>query len=122
MSSIFSTQKRHTFLRRKYCFLVAIALSPPVGLWDALMGRPPPLLSAIIVASYSFSTATGAPAIGAQGGDADPPAMACSSDGCAGADTCGAGRRAARFSRAFLRFSLFFIFSSMRTVMHLRTW
>src|SRR5579872_1937557 len=41
MSSIFSTQKRHTFLRRKYCFLVAIALSPPVGRWEALMGRPP---------------------------------------------------------------------------------
>src|SRR6266849_1003318 len=51
MSSIFSTQKRHTFLRRKYCFLVAIALSPPVGLCDALMGRPP-LVSAIIDSFY----------------------------------------------------------------------
>src|SRR5580700_5191412 len=54
MSSIFSTQNRQTFLRRKYCFLVAIALSPPVGLWDALMGRPPPLLSAIVVALLFF--------------------------------------------------------------------
>src|SRR5712691_5528387 len=51
MSSIFSTQNRHTFLRRKYCFLVAIALSPPVGLCDALMGRPP-LVSAIVDSSY----------------------------------------------------------------------
>src|ERR1700693_6234919 len=97
MSSIFSTQNRQTFLRRKYCFLVAIALSPPVGLWDALMGRPPPLLSAIVVPSYSFSTgAIGAPGMGAPGRDAGSPAIACSSDGAAGADTCGAGRRAAR--------------------------
>src|SRR5712692_3671135 len=104
MSSIFSTQNRQTFLRRKYCFLVAIALSPPVGLWDALMGRPPPLLSAMVVPSYSFSPpgATGTPGIGAPGRDAGSPAMACSSDGAAGADTDGAGRRAARFSRAFL--------------------
>src|ERR1700733_13467891 len=41
MSSIFSTQNRHTFLRRKYCFLVASALSPPVGRMDPLIGRPP---------------------------------------------------------------------------------
>src|ERR1700722_3523782 len=41
MSSIFSTQNRQTFLRRKYCFLVASALSPPVGRMDPLMGRPP---------------------------------------------------------------------------------
>src|SRR5580698_1733621 len=41
MSSIFSTQNRHTFLRRKYCFLVASALSPPVGRIEPLMGRPP---------------------------------------------------------------------------------
>src|SRR6266478_5177999 len=41
MSSIFSTQKRQTFLRRKYCFFcVATALSPPVGLWPALPGLP----------------------------------------------------------------------------------
>src|ERR1700737_1324070 len=107
MLSIFSTQNRQTFFRRKYCFLVAIALSPPVGLWDALMGRPPPLLSAIVVPSYSFSPAgaagaTGTPGMGAPGRDAGSPAMACSSDGAAGADTDGAGRRAARFSRAFL--------------------
>src|SRR6185295_7508833 len=47
MSSIFSTQNRQSFLRRKYCFLVAIALSPPVGRMDPLMGRPP-LCSAIL--------------------------------------------------------------------------
>ena len=35
--------------------------------------------------------------------------------------TCGAGLRAARFSRAFLRFSIFFSFSSMRTVMNFIT-
>src|SRR5579863_8076399 len=41
MSSILSTQKRQTFLRRKYCFFcVATALSPPVGLWPALPGLP----------------------------------------------------------------------------------
>src|SRR3954449_12075565 len=42
MSSTLSTQKRQTFLRRKYCFLpVAIALSPPVGRCEAAIGRPP---------------------------------------------------------------------------------
>src|SRR5579864_1003195 len=41
MSSIRSTQKRQTFLRRKYCFFcVATALSPPVGRWPALPGLP----------------------------------------------------------------------------------
>src|SRR6266403_640650 len=41
MSSIFSTQKRQTFLRRKYCFFwVATALSPPVGRCPALPGLP----------------------------------------------------------------------------------
>src|SRR5882672_10887147 len=49
MSSIFSTQKRHTFLRRKYCFFwPATALSPPVGRWLALMGLPPPRVSAML--------------------------------------------------------------------------
>src|SRR5579863_4914269 len=47
MSSIRSTQNRHIFLRRKYCFL-PIALSPPVGRCEALIGRPP-LKSAILV-------------------------------------------------------------------------
>src|SRR5277367_3161949 len=47
MSSIFSTQNRQTFLRRKYCFLPAIALSPPVGRMEPLMGRPP-LVSAMV--------------------------------------------------------------------------
>src|SRR5260370_10362454 len=41
MSSIFSTQKRQSFLRRKYCFLVMTALSPPVGRMDPLIGLPP---------------------------------------------------------------------------------
>jgi hypothetical protein len=36
-------------LRRKYCFL-PIVLSPPVGRWEALMGRPP-LKSAILISS-----------------------------------------------------------------------
>src|ERR1035438_7615878 len=41
MSSIFSTQKRQTFLRRKYAFFcVATALSPPVGRCPALPGLP----------------------------------------------------------------------------------
>src|SRR5271170_3400692 len=70
MSSIFSTQNRQTFLRRKYCFLVAIALSPPVGRIEALMGRPP-LGDSAIFAPYSFSAptgvSTGADATGAVG-------------------------------------------------------
>src|SRR5665213_386315 len=42
MSSIFSTQKRQTFFRRKYCFLpTAAALSPPVGRCEAAIGLPP---------------------------------------------------------------------------------
>src|SRR5580692_2695806 len=41
MSSIFSTQNRQTFLRRKYAFFcVATALSPPVGRCPALPGLP----------------------------------------------------------------------------------
>src|SRR5690349_24894346 len=48
MSSILSTQNRHTFLRRKYCFLPAMALSPPVGRCDAATGLPP-LCSAIVI-------------------------------------------------------------------------
>src|SRR5271165_852696 len=52
MSSIFSTQKRQTFLRRKYCFLVtAAALSPPVGRCEAAMGLPP-FCSAIMRSPY----------------------------------------------------------------------
>src|SRR5258705_13405666 len=46
MSSILSTQNRHIFLRRKYCFLPITALSPPVGREEPLMGLPP-LVSAI---------------------------------------------------------------------------
>src|SRR5581483_7523424 len=53
MSSTLSTQKRQTFLRRKYCFLpVAIALSPPVGRCEAAIGRPP--LCSGIVSLLSF--------------------------------------------------------------------
>src|SRR5580693_444434 len=47
MSSILSTQNRHTFLRRKYCFLPAVALSPPVGRMEPLIGLPP-LVSAMV--------------------------------------------------------------------------
>src|ERR1019366_5001611 len=54
MSSIFSTQNRQTFLRRKYCFFpTAAALSPPVGRWLAAMGREP-LGSGIVRSPYSF--------------------------------------------------------------------
>src|ERR1700691_5269266 len=49
MSSILSTQNRHIFLRRKYCFLPPNALSPPVGRCDALMGLPPRPGSGILV-------------------------------------------------------------------------
>src|SRR5580658_6729090 len=59
MSSTFSTQKRQTFFRRKYCFFpVAIALSPPVGRWDAAIGRPP-RCSGINFSSNSFSAYRG---------------------------------------------------------------
>src|SRR5437867_11537617 len=52
MSSIFSTQKRQTFLRRKYCFFcVATALSPPVGRCAALPGLP---LDSAIFFKFSF--------------------------------------------------------------------
>src|SRR5580704_12510654 len=54
MSSIFSTQNRHTFLRRKYCFLVASALSPPVGLIDPLMGRPPRCSAMLFSRLFSY--------------------------------------------------------------------
>src|ERR1700684_1629332 len=51
MSSIFSTQNRQTFLRRKYCFFpTAAALSPPVGRWLAAIGLPP------LVGSGMFSS------------------------------------------------------------------
>src|ERR1700680_895206 len=92
MSSTFSTKKRHTFLRRKYCFLVASALSPPVGRCEALMGRPP-LDSAMVSSSYSFSTGVGAPGMGAPGRGAGSaaPAMACSMDGELGAANGSAG-------------------------------
>src|SRR5579863_2553073 len=50
MSSILSTQNRHIFLRRKYCFLPITALSPPVGREEPLMGLPP-LVSAITTPS-----------------------------------------------------------------------
>src|SRR6266566_93523 len=59
MSSIFSTQKRHTFLRRKYCFFcVSTALSPPVGRWDALPGLP--LDSAISFLSLFYAVTVAA--------------------------------------------------------------
>src|SRR5450755_3711132 len=111
MSSTFSTQNRQTFLRRKYCFLVAIALSPPVGRCDALMGRPP-LVSAMIVPSYSFAGAgAGAPGMGAAWAATPGIGVECS-PGMDGAGTGDAGLRASLFSRALRRFSIFFIFSS----------
>src|SRR6187549_3043658 len=54
MKSIFSTQNRQTFLRRKNCFLPpARALSPPVGRCEAAIGRPP-LVSAIYISFLTF--------------------------------------------------------------------
>src|ERR1700704_6338175 len=56
MSSIFSTQNRHTFLRRKYCFFcVSTALSPPVGRCDALPGLPLDSAISKLLSSYQLS-------------------------------------------------------------------
>src|ERR1700691_4945190 len=111
MSSILSTQNRHIFLRRKYCFLPAIALSPPVGREEPLMGLPP-LVSAIFVSlNYSFAAtgaagagcSAGAAAVGKPGATAAGSAGMAGDTGIAGAAIGGGGRRAARFSRTFLR-------------------
>src|SRR5690348_14994955 len=105
MSSILSTQKRHSFLRRKYCFFPAIALSPPVGLDEPLMGLPP-FCSAMKISSYD-SLVSAAAAVG----PGRPGAAGAGSEGRAGAAIGGGGgRRAARFSRCFLRFSIFLVF------------
>src|SRR6476646_4055600 len=120
MSSILSTQNLHSFLRRKYCFLPAMALSPPVGLDEPLMGLPPrcsAMLSSYDVSAYdslSSPAATVAPASGAAGaagtgtagaagmaGEAGPAGeddpAGCMGDAIGG----GGGRRAARLSRCF---------------------
>src|SRR4029077_14053326 len=100
MSSIFSTQKRHTFLRRKYCFFwVSTALSPPVGRWDALPGLP--LDSAIIVSlSILGPLPYGRGSAGLSGTDngSGVPNICAATDGCAGAGAAVAFRWA-RFSR-----------------------
>src|SRR5882724_9723496 len=71
MSSIFSTQKRQTFFRRKYCFFwVATALSPPVGRCPALPGLP---LDSAISILLAYSAGAGSPSI------------CCATDGWAGA-------------------------------------
>src|SRR3977135_3087931 len=57
MSSIRSTQNRHIFLRRKYCFFPAIALSPPVGRCEALIGLPPLVSAMFDLLDYSFGSA-----------------------------------------------------------------
>src|ERR1700681_1793054 len=105
MSSILSTQNRHIFFRRKYCFLPITALSPPVGRDEPLMGLPP-LVSAIF---YSLPSVDSAVAAGGAPGAACPVsagragmAGAAGAAGTAGdAIGIGAGRRAARLSRAF---------------------
>src|SRR5665213_202115 len=120
MSSILSTQNRHIFLRRKNCFFPAVALSPPVGLCDALIGLPP--LDSGMAYSSPFGNPGAGPAGTASAGAAG--AAGTGAAGIAGATAAGigigvgAGLRAARLSRAFLRFSIFLIFSSMRTVMN----
>src|ERR1035441_10655344 len=99
ISSIFSTQNRQTFLRRKYCFFwVATALSPPVGRCDALPGLP--LDSAMAYASFG-RPGRGAPGVGPAAGGS---VIACAREGCAGTGTAGAfrARLAARLSRSFL--------------------
>src|SRR2546423_15074485 len=110
MSSIFSTQTRQPFLRRKYCFLpVAIALSPPVGRCEAAMGRPPlsPRCSAIVMfllripasAYYGLSAGgaggAGVP-VGTPGapGTGDPGSAGNDGEAAAGAEGGGAGLRA----------------------------
>src|SRR5579875_1061151 len=113
MSSIFSTQKRHTFLRRKYCFFaVASALSPPVGRCEAAIGRPPFCSAIVLLLSVSdYAGVSGVPGTGGGG-----------SAGIAGEATAAAlgvgaaGLRAARFSRSLRRFSSHFMRSSIRTV------
>src|SRR6202041_2880213 len=87
MSSILSTQKRHTFLRRKYCFFPAVALSPPVGRMEPLMGLPP-LVSAM---GYSLPSVAGA-GVGSAGADAAGAGGA--GAGCAGAGAPGCPGRA----------------------------
>src|SRR3954467_2003462 len=102
MSSILSTQNRHTFLRRKYCFLpVAIALSPPVGRCDAAMGRPP-LCSAMGILLYLPSStpsgaAAGAGAAGTVGAPGIGAGASCGNAGDTKVGTAGAttGLRAA---------------------------
>src|SRR5579863_9948010 len=85
MSLIFSTQKRQTFLRRKYCFFpTAAALSPPVGRCEAAIGRPP-LGSGI----YEFSFVSVATGYGAL--DTGAAATGAPGAGCAGAGAPGSG-------------------------------
>src|ERR1044071_6678532 len=120
MSSILSTQNRHSFLRRKYCFFPAMALSPPVGLDEPLIGLPP-RCSATIVSSYpSLVSAAATLALGSgKPGAAAAGAPGAAGDGAAGivgdAMGGGGGLRAARLSRCFFRFSIFLVFSSIRT-------
>src|SRR5258705_10113538 len=83
MSSILSTQNRHIFLRRKYCFLPITALSPPVGREEPLMGLPP-LVSAI---NYSLPSVLSAAATGGAPGAAWPGSAG--SAGIAGAAAAG---------------------------------
>src|SRR6478735_4271983 len=91
MSSIFSTQNRQTFLRRKYCFFpVAIALSPPVGRCEAAIGRPP-LCSAMRISPYLSSTLS--PALAGAAGAAGAP-------GAPGAPGTGAGASVGRAGEA----------------------
>src|SRR5689334_16003512 len=125
MSSILSTQNRHTFFRRKYCFLpVAIALSPPVGRCEAAMGRPPlgSGISVFLVNScraYWGLSAGGAGAVEAPGAPGmGGPASLGNAGALGGGGEAGAGLRDARLSRALLRFSMRFSFSSIRTVMN----
>src|ERR1017187_8729675 len=86
MSSIFSTQKRQTFLRRKYAFFcVATALSPPVGRCPALPGLP--LNSGMGSPYASFGPDVGASLgrPGMAGAGAPSPIICCATEGCGAA-------------------------------------
>src|ERR1035441_7449747 len=73
MSSIFSTQNRHTFLRRKNCFFwVATALSPPVGRCAALPGLP--LNSGMVYSSFGKPGTAAASVVWCAGGRGAGPA------------------------------------------------
>src|SRR5258708_32915596 len=99
---VFPAPKRRTLLGGEFCFFCpATALSPPVGRWLALIGRPPR------VSAMVYASPFGCPGMGPAGAAAGGLVIIWASAGWAGAGDAGAfaARRAVRLSRAFLRFS-----------------